>query len=58
MVNDRNIDMVGEAIEQMEKMITRFVTNSLAGDLFPKAIECLIALREACVKEDEAQKFN
>jgi len=38
----------------MEKMITRFVTNSLAGDLFPKAIECLIALREACVKEDEA----
>ena len=39
-------------------MIERFVKNSLKGDLFSKAIDCLKALREACVKEDEAQSFN
>ena len=39
-------------------MIERFVRNSLKGDLYAKAVECLRALREACVKEDEAQSFN
>ena len=42
----------------MQTLIERFVKNSLKGDLYDKAIECLRALREACVKEDEAQKFN
>ena len=39
-------------------MIERFVTNSLNGDLYQKAIECLKALRETCVKEDEGAAFN
>ena len=39
-------------------MIERFVKNSLKGDLYSKAVECLGSLREACVKEDEGQSFN
>ena len=58
MINDRNTDRVGDAIMQMQKMVERFVTHSLKGDLFEKALECMKALREACVKEDEAPSFN
>jgi hypothetical protein len=39
-------------------LIERFVKNSLKGDLYGKAIECLEAMRETCIKEDEAVKFN
>ena len=58
MINDRKTDRVGDAISQMQKLIERFVTNSLKGDLFDKALECMRTLREACVKEDEAPSFN
>ena len=58
MVSDRKVDRVGEAIGQMQNMIERFVKNSLKGDLFDKALECLQTMRETCVKEDEAQKYN
>ena len=42
----------------MQKIIERFVSNSLKGDLFDKALECFKELRQACVKEDEAENFN
>lgn len=58
MVNDRKVDRVGDAVTQMQNLIERFVKNSLKGDLYSKAIECLICLRETCVKEDEAPAFN
>ena len=58
MINDRKTDRVGDAIQQMQKLIERFVTHSLKGDLFDKALECMRTLREACVKEDEAPSFN
>ena len=58
MIKDRKVDRVGEAISQMQKMIDRFVINSLKGDLFDKALECMKELRKACVEEDEAPSFN
>jgi hypothetical protein len=39
-------------------MIERFVKNSLKGDLYDKAIECLKSLREGCINEDEGEVFN
>lgn len=42
----------------MQKMIERFISTSLKGDLFGKAIDCLKELRAACIAEDEAPKFN
>lgn len=58
MVSNRKVDRVGDAIGQMQSMIERFVKNSLKGDLFDKALECLQAMRETCVREDEAQRYN
>ena len=42
----------------MQKMIERFVTHSIKGDLYEKAFDCLKTLREACVSEDEPASFN
>ena len=42
----------------MQKMIERFISTSLKGDLFTKAIDCLKELRRACIAEDEAPTFN
>jgi len=42
----------------MQKMIERFISTSLKGDLFGKALECLKELRLACIAEDEAPSFN
>ena len=39
-------------------MIKRQVDASIGGDLFDKAMECLLSLREGCVREDEAESFN
>lgn len=58
MISDRKVDRVNDAITQMQNMIERFVKNSLDGDLYSKAIDCLKALREACIKEDEGGNFN
>ena len=58
MATDRKKDRVMEAITQMKDMIVRFVKDSLHGDTYDKALECLAALRDVCIKEDEAPEFN
>lgn len=58
MISDRKVDRVSSAIQQMQALIERLVKNSLKGDLFAKALECLGELRQACVQEDEAPQFN
>lgn len=42
----------------MGKMIKRFIDSSMNGDLFDKALQCLVAMREGCIKEDVAEEFN
>ena len=58
MVSDRKVDRVSEAITQMQTMVERFIKNSLKGDLFSKAIDCIAQMRQTCIQEDEAQKYN
>ncbi|TNV73932.1 hypothetical protein FGO68_gene16167 [Halteria grandinella] len=58
MVNDRKVDRVNDAIVQMAAIIERFVKNSLKGDLYEKAIQCLQELRATCIKEDEGGRYN
>ena len=58
MIKDRKVDRVNDAINQMQKMIERFISTALKGDLFGKAIDCLKELRRACIAEDEAPSFN
>lgn len=58
MVSDRKVDRVSEAITQMQAMVERFIKNSLKGDLYSKAIDCIAQMRQTCIQEDEAQKYN
>lgn len=58
MITDRKQDLVSTALDQMDKMIRRFIDTSMSGDLFDKAVECMQAMREGCVDEDEAESFN
>lgn len=58
MVADRKVDRVADALGQMQTLIERFVKNSLKGDLYGKAIECLAAMRASCVQEDEGARYN
>ena len=45
MIKNEKEDQVEEAIDQMKSMIRRLVEESLLGDSYPKARECLEALR-------------
>lgn len=41
MVSDRKVDRVSDAIVQLQTLIEKFIKNSLKGDLFAKAIDCI-----------------
>lgn len=58
MITDRKQDLVAEALDQMQKMIKKLIISSMNEDLFDKAMDCLQAMREGCVDEDEAESFN
>lgn len=58
MVNDRKTDRVNSAMTQMRDVIERYIRGSLNGDIYDKALDCLLELRKACVNEDEAPFFN
>jgi ATP-dependent DNA helicase 2 subunit 2 len=58
MTGDRKVDRLDEALPQMMSMIEKFVKNSLKGDLYGKAIDCIAAMRKVCIRDDEAGKYN
>jgi len=58
MIENRQVDLVSEAINQMMGLVERLVLSSMKADLYEKAFDCLKTLREACVKEDEGAVFN
>ena len=58
MIGERHRDRVAEAIGQMKSVIKRFVEESLMGSTYDRALECIVALRDSCVKEDEPTEFN
>ncbi|WCJ22843.1 ATP-dependent DNA helicase 2 subunit KU80 [Euphorbia peplus] len=49
---------IGKAIEGMKNKIYSMVENSHEGDIYPKAFECLVALRKGCICEQEPKQFN
>lgn len=46
--------MVKEAVTQMIDIIIKCIKDSLGGNLYEKAIECVKVLRESCIKERES----
>ncbi|KAM0920134.1 hypothetical protein ACQ4PT_007775 [Festuca glaucescens] len=47
-----------KAIEEMKKYTTDLVQNSPEGGYYQKALECFVALRKACIIEQEPDEFN
>lgn len=51
-------EWVGKAIKDMKNKIFDLVEDSHEGDNYPKALECLVALRKGCILEQEPKLFN
>ncbi|KAL7121158.1 hypothetical protein ACP275_02G165800 [Erythranthe tilingii] len=49
---------VSKAIQSMKDHISNLVENSSQGDTYQKALDCLVALRKACILEQEPKQFN
>ncbi|RHZ85510.1 hypothetical protein Glove_65g19 [Diversispora epigaea] len=58
MILNQSKDMVTIAVEQMSQVVLHFVKTSFGEDLYKKAIECMVVLRQTCAQEDESTKFN
>lgn len=58
MMKNRAVDLVETAITQMSAVIVQFVFEGFAGQFFDKAIDCIRALREGCLQNDESESFN
>ncbi|KAJ3043868.1 X-ray repair cross-complementing protein 5 [Rhizophlyctis rosea] len=53
-----DVDLVSDAVQQMSDVIVKLVTESFGDQLYPKAMDCLVALRAGCAREDESETFN
>ncbi|KAL7158547.1 hypothetical protein ABFS83_02G151100 [Erythranthe nasuta] len=49
---------VSKAIQSMKDHISNLVENSSQGDTYQKELDCLVALRKACILEQEPKQFN
>lgn len=58
MIKRRDVDLVDKAISEMEAIILKLVHESVKQSYYPKAMDCLVALRVGCIKEQESQQFN
>lgn len=58
MLNNKKVDLTGEAISQMKEVIIKMVEESIQVQHIYKAVECLQALRVGCIDEDETENFN
>uniref|UniRef100_A0A7N0T050 Ku domain-containing protein n=1 Tax=Kalanchoe fedtschenkoi TaxID=63787 RepID=A0A7N0T050_KALFE len=51
-------EWVERAIKEMKNKTFDLVEDSFKGDNYPKALECLLALRKGCILEQEPKQFN
>lgn len=58
LINQKDEDLFEKACQMMEKRIIQLVTDSFGSQSYPKAMDCLKALREAAVKNFEPNMFN
>jgi len=51
-------EWVPKAIREMKKLITDLLDSSYKGNTYHKAMDCLVALRNGCVQQEEPIEFN
>jgi len=54
----RDVDLINKAITEMIDQILKLINESVRDTLYPKAIECIRALRYGCIIEEEPEDFN
>lgn len=57
MVDVKEVDLTPKAIDMMSRVVTRLVLKGGA-PFFPRAMNCIAALRGACVAEREPKRYN
>ncbi|XP_071110687.1 X-ray repair cross-complementing protein 5-like [Haliotis cracherodii] len=58
LISRKDEDMFEEACKQMQKRVEQIVTDSFGTQFYGKAMECLKALRQECIKKQEAKVYN
>lgn len=58
MIENKYEDLTIIAIKQMQAVIIKFIKESFKGSYYVKALDCIKALREACITEEEPKLFN
>ncbi|KAI8590134.1 SPOC like C-terminal domain-containing protein [Geranomyces variabilis] len=58
MIRRTDKDCVSDAVAQMCEMITNLVHHSFQSQLYDKAYACVVALRSACVVQEEPAAFD
>jgi ATP-dependent DNA helicase 2 subunit 2 len=58
MVGNKYIDLTVDAMKQLKDIIVKFITESFKGSYYIKAIECIKALRDTAIDDDEFLFFN
>ena len=58
MINEKREDLVISAMNQMQKIIVRFIDESVKDSFHDKALECLKEMRKAAIQEEEIEVFN
>jgi len=58
MINYKYEDLTLDALEQMKKIIIKFILESFKGSYYIRALDCLKIMRESCIDEDEVDFFN
>lgn len=51
-------EWVPKAIREMKKLITDLLDSAYKGNTYHKAMDCLVALRNGCVQQEEPMEFN
>lgn len=58
MFERRDVDLVDKAVEEMQNVILKMLQESIGDQYYIKSLDCLAALREGCVAEEEPDAFN
>eukprot|EP01079_Euglenida_sp_SAG-EU17-18_P006238 gene6238-1113_t len=51
-------DLVDKAVDGMVQVVDELIKDSIRDRNYPKALQCLQALREGCLREEESARFN
>ncbi|XP_031552940.1 X-ray repair cross-complementing protein 5-like isoform X2 [Actinia tenebrosa] len=58
LISRKDVDQFDEAAKQMKDRIVQLIMDSFGDQFYPKAMDCVVALRQESIKAGEAEMFN